>query len=131
MNAPVHLLEWPVLADDDIGLALWTAGAIADATGGVVSGDFQVSGVEIDSRDVMPGDLFFALKGEAMDGHQFVARAFAAGATAAVVDRPIAEPHVLVADTTRALEALAAAARARVAGARIIGVTGSVGKTGV
>ena len=124
------LRPWPAQARDALGLALWTAQDIAAATGGVASGDFQVSGVEIDSRDVRSGDLFFALKGETADGHAYLGKAFANGATAAVVDRPIDQPHVLVADTNAALEALAAAARNR-STARRIGVTGSVGKTGV
>ncbi len=130
MNAVARILEWPIEADDVHGLALWTAAEIAAATGGIASGDFAVSGVEIDSRDVIEGDLFFALKGEAMDGHRFVEAAFAKGAAAAVVDRPIERPHVLVNDTSTALELLAKAARERT-NSRVIGVTGSVGKTGV
>ena len=130
MNAAMKILEWPVSADDVLPLALWDAARIAAATGGTASADFQASGVEIDSRDVMPGDLFFALKGESMDGHRFIDAAFAKGAVAAVVDRPIEGPHVLVNDTSIALELLAKAARSRTE-ARIIGVTGSVGKTGV
>jgi len=65
-----------------------------------------------------------------MDGHRFVSAAFQKGAAAVVVDRAVEGPHILVSDTSRALELLAAAARARV-DARVIGVTGSVGKTGV
>ena len=65
-----------------------------------------------------------------MDGHRFVDAAFAKGATAAVVDRPVDGPHVLVKDTTRALQLLAKAARERT-DATVIGVTGSVGKTSV
>jgi UDP-N-acetylmuramoyl-tripeptide--D-alanyl-D-alanine ligase len=65
-----------------------------------------------------------------MDGHRFLDKAFANGAAAALVDRPVDYPHVLVADTTEALHALAAAARKRTF-AKIVGVTGSVGKTGV
>lgn len=130
MNAVARILEWPIVAEDDFGLALWTAAEIAAATGGTASGDFAVSGVEIDSRDVIEGDLFFALKGEAMDGHRFVEAAFAKGAAAAVVDRPVDGPHVLVQDTSSALQLLAKAARERTE-ARVIGVTGSVGKTGV
>ncbi|MBW8754209.1 MAG: UDP-N-acetylmuramoyl-tripeptide--D-alanyl-D-alanine ligase [Sphingomonadales bacterium] len=130
MTAVARILEWPVDAADDLPLALWDAVAIARAVKGVANADFQASGVEIDSRDVQPGDLFFALKGENMDGHRFLEMAFAKGAAAAVVDRPVDFPHVLVSDTTAALEALGKAARAR-SGARIIGVTGSVGKTGV
>ncbi len=130
MNAHPAMLAWPKLQDDGAPLALWDAAAIAAATGGVASGDFLCSGVEIDSRDVREGDLFFALKGETTDGHRFLDKAFANGAIAAVVDRPIPQPHVLVEDTTRALEALARTARERTA-AKVIGVTGSVGKTGV
>ena len=125
-----RMRAWPKVARDSLRLALWSADEIAEATGGVASGDFQCSGVEMDSRDVRPGDLFVALKGEAMDGHRFIDKAFAAGAAAAIVDRPIDWPHVLVEDTTAALHALAAAARTRGEATRIA-VTGSVGKTGV
>jgi len=124
------LLDWPALPQDDLPLALWYADAIAAATGGKASASFQASGVEIDSRDVMPGDLFFAMIGEAMDGHKFVDGAFARGAAAAVVNRPVNGPHVLVDDTFFALQHLARASRER-SEARIVGVTGSVGKTGV
>lgn len=124
------VLRWPADRRDALGLALWDAATIAGATNGKASDDFQVAGVEIDSREVRSGDLFFALQGEATDGHRFIDKAFARGAAAAVVDRPIERPHVLVRDTAEALRALAAAARER-AEARRIGVTGSVGKTGV
>ncbi len=123
-------VEWPADARDRLPLTLWNAKAIAEAVGGVASHDFQVAGVEMDSRDVINGDLFVALKGEAMDGHRFLDKAFANGAAGALVDRPIDGPHILVDDTTRALEALGRAARNRT-DAKIIGVTGSVGKTGV
>lgn len=109
---------------------LWTAEAIAAATRGTASGDFTVGGVAFDSREVGPGDLFVALKGTEADGHDYVERAFAAGAAGAVVSRPVDGAHVLVDDTTDALVALARRARERTA-ARIVGVTGSVGKTGV
>ena len=130
MSALLKTLRWPKLASDRQRLALWTSAELAEATGGTASGAFSVSGVEMDSRDVRSGDLFVALKGEAMDGHRFLDGAFAKGAAAAIVDRPIDMPHVLVSDTGAALQALAKAARART-GAKIIGVTGSVGKTGV
>lgn len=130
MSAVRQVLHWPQRKRDALPISLWDAPSIAAATDGVASGSFRVSGVEIDSRDVCPGDLFFALRGEAMDGHRFLDKAFANGAAAAVVDRPIDWPHILVADTNAALEKLAAASRARVRG-QIIGVTGSVGKTGV
>ena len=124
------LVSWPVRSRDALPLALWDAAEIAAATGGVASGDFRVSGVEMDSRDVREGDLFVALKGEAMDGHRFIDAAFAKGAAAAIVDRPVPYPHVLVEDTTAALHALAHAARDRAPACRIA-ITGSVGKTGV
>jgi UDP-N-acetylmuramoyl-tripeptide--D-alanyl-D-alanine ligase len=109
--------------------ALWTASEIAEATGGTAHGDFTVGGVAFDSREVGPGDLFVALKGEATDGHRFVEGAFASGAAGAIVSEPVDHPHVRVADTSIALDALGRAARERTA-ARIVGVTGSVGKTG-
>lgn len=108
---------------------LWTAEEIAAATQGTASADFAVSGVAFDSREVGPGDLFLALKGESTDGHRFLDQAFAQGAAGAVVSDPSAHPSVQVADTTAALNALGAASRAR-SSAKIIGVTGSVGKTG-
>ncbi|WAT19311.1 UDP-N-acetylmuramoyl-tripeptide--D-alanyl-D-alanine ligase [Aurantiacibacter sp. MUD11] len=123
-------MRWPRTAGDAPRLALWTSAEIAAATGGTAYGEFQVSGVEMDSRDVVGGDLFVALKGEAMDGHRFIDKAFANGAAAALVDREVDYPHVRVADTTEALKALARVARERV-NAKIVGVTGSVGKTGV
>ncbi|MES2699925.1 MAG: UDP-N-acetylmuramoyl-tripeptide--D-alanyl-D-alanine ligase [Pseudomonadota bacterium] len=130
MNALASILRWPAASADRQRLALWTSAEIAAATGGTAYGEFQVSGVEMDSRDVRSGDLFVALRGEAMDGHRFVEKAFASGAAGALVDRPVDGPHVLVADTAEALAALAHAARERVS-ATVIGVTGSVGKTGV
>jgi UDP-N-acetylmuramoyl-tripeptide--D-alanyl-D-alanine ligase len=109
--------------------ALWTSAAIAAAVGGQASGAFDVSGVAFDSREVGPGDLFIALSGEATDGHRFLDQAFAQGAAGAIVSQPCAHPHVAVADTTVALNALGVASRRRTA-AKIAGVTGSVGKTG-
>jgi UDP-N-acetylmuramoyl-tripeptide--D-alanyl-D-alanine ligase len=109
--------------------ALWTSDEIEAATGGTASAPFDVSGVAFDSREVEPGHLFVAMKGEATDGHRFVAQAFERGAAGAVVSEAVEGPHVRVADTTEALNALGAASRART-DARICGVTGSVGKTG-
>ena len=110
-------------------MILWTAAEIAAACGGTASASFDVIGVAYDSREVGPGDLFVALRGESTDGHRFVSQAFAQGAAAMLVSEPVDGPHVLVADTAAALNALGAAARAR-SRATIIGVTGSVGKTG-
>jgi UDP-N-acetylmuramoyl-tripeptide--D-alanyl-D-alanine ligase len=109
-------------------MALWTSAEIASATGGRASGDFEVTGVTFDSREVGPGDLFVAMPGTVHDGHRFVDGAFASGAAAALVSQPVDGPHVLVENTAKALEDLGRAARARTA-ATVIGVTGSVGKT--
>ena len=124
------LRQWPLRPSDRLGTALWTSAALAEAVGGTASHAFEVSGIEMDSRDVRAGDLFVALKGETTDGHLFIDKAIAAGARALLVDRPVDHPHVLVPDTTAALHALAHAARERAEAIRI-GVTGSVGKTGV
>ena len=108
--------------------ALWTSREIASACGGTVRADFEVTGATFDSREVQPGDLFIALKGEATDGHRFVDGAFEAGAAGVLVSRDDERPSVRVADTTSALGDLGRASRAR-SHAAIIGVTGSVGKT--
>ncbi|MBA3941266.1 MAG: UDP-N-acetylmuramoylalanyl-D-glutamyl-2, 6-diaminopimelate--D-alanyl-D-alanine ligase [Sphingopyxis sp.] len=108
---------------------LWTARAIAAATEGSASADFTVQGVAFDSREVTNGDLFVAMKGEVADGHDYIDRAIAAGAAGIVCEHEIAHPHVRVADSAAALNALGIASRARSRG-RIIGVTGSAGKTG-
>ena len=108
---------------------LWTAFDIAAAVDGDVHGGFDATGVAFDSREIGPGDLFIALGGEATDGHRFLDKAFAAGAAGAIVSEACTGPHVRVADTAAALDALGRAARARMRG-KVIGVTGSVGKTG-
>ncbi len=109
--------------------ALWTAAELRAATGGTCPDGLEAQGVSIDTRSVQEGDLFVALRDQ-RDGHDFVPAAFAAGA-AAMVERDIpGGPALRVADTFRALHALGAAGRARSA-ARVIGVTGSVGKTTV
>ena len=114
---------------------LWTAAEAAAATGGHIAGAWAATGVSIDSRSVTSGDLFVAIEGPSFDGHDFVPRALTAGAVAAVVHRrPDGledDPRLLmVGDTLDALVALGRAARDRT-GARVIAVTGSVGKTGV
>ena len=109
--------------------ALWTEEELLAAVGGKAEGSFNANGVAFDSREIGQGDLFFAMKGEATDGHLFVDKAFANGAAGAVVSEPIAHPHILVDDTREALNALGRASRAR-GEAKIIGVTGSAGKTG-
>jgi UDP-N-acetylmuramoyl-tripeptide--D-alanyl-D-alanine ligase len=108
--------------------ALWTSAEIEASTGGRASSACEVTGVTFDSREVQPGDLFIAMPGTVHDGHGFVEAALASGASAAIVSKGIDGPHVLVEDTARALEDLGRASRER-SNARIVGVTGSVGKT--
>ena len=108
--------------------SLWTSAEIEAATGGRASEPFEVSGVTFDSREVGSGDLFVAMPGTVADGHQFIAKAFEAGATGVLVSKAVDGPHILVDDVARALTHLAIAARARMSGT-VIGVTGSVGKT--
>lgn len=110
-------------------VTLWTSDEIAAATGGIANASFEVTGVTFDSREVGTGDLFLALKGEASDGHRYLDQAFAQGAAGALVHDDSAHPQVRVADTTVALDALGGAARGRMQG-KVIGVTGSAGKTG-
>ena len=94
-----------------------------------------VGGVSIDTRTLEAGDLFFAIKGENSDGHDYVAAAFEKGAAACVVNEAHADALqgrgslFIVREVLPALERLARAARARTS-AQIVAVTGSVGKTG-
>lgn len=119
--------------------ARWLA-ATAEPGGGL-SG--MATGYSIDSRTLQPGDLFFAIRGERFDGHDFVAAAFEKGAVAAVVSDPTlfrqkqaeqgwgtqgARPLLVVEDTLAALQRLASNVR-RHWGKRVIGITGSAGKT--
>jgi UDP-N-acetylmuramoyl-tripeptide--D-alanyl-D-alanine ligase len=117
--------------------ALWTIDAMANAMGAERQGQLpaSISGLSIDSRSIGPGEAFFAIRGEHRDGHEFVPAALSAKAALAVVavDRrgefPGDAPLLMVPDVLAALRKLAAAARARLPG-KVIGVTGSVGKTG-
>jgi UDP-N-acetylmuramoyl-tripeptide--D-alanyl-D-alanine ligase len=117
--------------------ALWTVAAMVSAmraqqTAGVPD---TISGISIDSRTIAPGDAFFAIKGDNRDGHDFVAGALKAGAGLAVVaaarrqDFPADAPLLVVPDVLDGLRELARAARARSL-AKVVAVTGSVGKTG-
>ena len=108
---------------------LWTSAEIAAATGGTASAPFDVTGVTFDSREVEPGFLFIAMRGEQADGHAFIEKALANGAAGIVCEQAIDAPHVQVADSFEALRALGIAARNRMQG-KVIGVTGSAGKTG-
>ncbi len=116
---------------------LWTHDEATAATGGRTAGEkaapWTADGVSIDSRTLEKNDLFIAIAGPNFDGHDFVGKAFAADAAAAMVSHlpespEDSRPLLLVDDTRQGLENLAAAARARTA-ARITAITGSVGKT--
>lgn len=113
---------------------LWTGQAVAEATAGSGPIAWHATGVSIDTRTLLPGDLYIALKGDRFDGHDYVADALARGAAAAIVHRsvdglPAEAPVLRVADTFEALYDLARSARLRTA-ATVLAVTGSVGKTG-
>src|SRR6516165_2554115 len=113
---------------------MWTAADAEAATGGSATGDWIATCVSIDTRTLAAGDLFVALCGPNHDGHDFVGAALEQGAAAAVVDREVpglraGAPLLVVDDTLAGLCALGAAARER-SGAKIVAVTGSVGKTG-
>lgn len=108
---------------------LWTSDELQAALGARDGGGFSASGVSIDTRSLQPGDLFVALAG-ARDGHDFVAEALVKGAAGVMIARPMpgVQNFLLVEDTLAGLTRLGAFARAR-GGARVVAVTGSVGKT--
>ncbi len=122
------------------GDALWTADAILDATGGRLVGPSprEITGLSIDTRTLEPGALYVAIRGDRLDGHDYVEAAFTAGASCALVasDWPgLKSPEdpagsvIVVDDTLAGMGDIGRAARARGRG-KIIAVTGSVGKTG-
>lgn len=119
-----------------------TLGEIATATGGSVAGaptggsaagperSIQVTGpVVVDSREISPGGLFVAVRGEHVDGHEFAAQAVAAGAAAVLACRPVGVPSVVVDDVVAALGRLARYVLDRLPSTRVVGLTGSSGKT--
>jgi UDP-N-acetylmuramoyl-tripeptide--D-alanyl-D-alanine ligase len=120
---------------------LWTVDAMAQAMGAERSGTLPaaIGGISIDSRSIVLGEAFFAITGENRDGHEFVPAALKGGAGLAVIAadrRKVLNlgdvknlPLLVVPEVLDGLRALAKAARAR-SNAKVIGVTGSVGKTG-
>ena len=116
--------------------ALWTSTAMMEAMRAVRRGALpdDITGISIDSRTVTPGEAYFAIKGDVHDGHDFVEAALNNGASLAVVakghaDKFPADARLLIVDDVLAgLVDLAKASRARL-GAKVVAVTGSVGKT--
>ncbi len=117
---------------------LWSGFGLVPPLAARVSGraPVGVSGVSIDTRTLLPGDLYFAIRGERNDGHDFAEAAFGKGAAAAVVDETHADrlrdlgALYVVDDVLASMENLGRAARAR-GETQVIAVTGSVGKTSV
>ena len=116
-----------MLTVDEIAQA---ADGLLVAGSGPANGGF--AGAAIDSREVAKGDLFFALRGERRDGHDFALEAVERGATGLVVERPLQAPEgvsvLQVSDSLSALQQVAAHRRSA-SDVRVVGVTGSVGKT--
>ncbi len=109
-------------------MSLWTAKEIASATGGIASGEFAINRVIIDSREAKEGDLFIALCGENHDAHKFIPEVLSKGACVLSAQDYPDSRVIKVADTTQALNDLGIYARKR-SHAKIIGITGSIGKT--
>lgn len=116
---------------------LWTTDEMIEAMAGRPFGapPEGITGISIDSRTITAGEAFFAIKGDRVDGHDFASFAVANGASLLVVAEAklpalgrVTVPMIVVEDVLAALEKLAAAARDR-SSAKIIAVTGSVGKT--
>ena len=133
MTRTVPFIQRGRIAQGQDGI-LWTASEAAQATRGTPMADWAATGVSIDTRTLVRGDLFIALRGENFDGHDYAIDALTKGAAAIVVSQmpqglPEDAPILVVDDTFQALKDLAQVARHRCNG-RIIGVTGSVGKTG-
>ena len=118
---------------------LWTSQEVSEALSVSSQVEWQANGVSIDTRTLSHGDIFVAIRGDRLDGHDYVPNAFENGAAVAIVAADaeladisgVSESHLIrVADTQDALEKLGQAARNRMSG-QVVAVTGSVGKTTV
>lgn len=112
-----------------------TLKAVAEACGGVLHGDngnnARAAGVELDSRKLQTGYIFIATKGERVDGHSFISQAFEKGCLGVVCEKlpeKMAGPCILVEDSFKALQDIAAFYREQLS-VKVVGITGSVGKT--
>lgn len=114
----------------------FTLGEIAESCGGKFVGNdsdknIEITSVERDSRQIKDGSLFLAIKGERVDGHDYIEKCFAGGAVCAVCEKPpvnVEKPYILVDSTLEAVKKIAKAYR-RKFDIPVVGVSGSVGKT--
>lgn len=109
-----------------------TAREVAFIVGGSLHGDETITITEppvFDSRLAKPGSIFLALVGENTDGHKFAQDAFANGAVIALTTREIDGPCIVVPDVIKAISVLAKFVRAQLINLKVIGITGSQGKT--
>ena len=105
---------------------------MAQIMGGRAHGDVELSNqaqFHFDSREVRAGDIFLALKGERADGHDYVADAISSGAALSIVSQAVSSPHILVGDVLVAIAKLASHVRGELKDLKVIGITGSQGKT--
>lgn len=105
---------------------------MAQIMGGRAHGDVELSNqaqFHFDSREVRAGDIFLALKGERADGHDYVADAISSGAALSIVSQAVSSPHILVGDVLVAIAKLASHVRGESKDLKVIGITGSQGKT--
>lgn len=109
-----------------------SASTVADVMQGTLYGSAEISAnaeFQFDSREVKPGDVFLALRGEKADGHEFVSNALDNGAVLSIVTKPVSGTHIVVADVLDAIGALALYVRHQLANLKVVGITGSQGKT--
>ena len=107
------------------------ASQIAHVVGGTLVGEdvLVTAGASLKSSEVEPGGIFLAIRGEKVDGHDFVGDAFSHGALLAITTHAVPQRHILVQDVTTALTSLARFIRSELKDLKVIGITGSQGKT--
>ena len=107
------------------------ASQIAHVVGGTLVGEdiLVTAGASLKSSEVEPGGIFLAIRGEKVDGHDFVGDAFSHGALLAITTHAVPQRHILVQDVATALTSLARSVRSELKDLKVIGITGSQGKT--
>ena len=109
-----------------------SAEQIAIVVNGALSGSADISETaefQFDSRQISRGDVFLALVGDNADGHEYVSDALKNGAALSIVTKPVSGPHIVVKDVLTAIAALATYVRSQLTNLKVIGITGSQGKT--